>query len=86
MDDWDKFTETSLTQKEGFYRHLNMEDITDADYAPAKRFWNKKFIRILWFIRSKRYIIVSLCIWELLKYGSWNIWAWSCTKTFQLLN
>ena len=23
--------------KEGFYSHLNMEDITDADYAHAKR-------------------------------------------------
>ena len=28
---------TSLTEKEDFYSHLNMEDITDADYAYAKR-------------------------------------------------
>ena len=46
MDDWDKFIETSLTEKENFYSHLNMEDITDGDYAHAKRFQNKKFIRI----------------------------------------
>ena len=26
-----------FTEKEGFYSHLNMEDITDADYAHAKR-------------------------------------------------
>ena len=32
-----KFNETSLPEKEGFYSHLNMEDITDADYAYAKR-------------------------------------------------
>ena len=36
MDDWEKFKETSLPEKEDFYSHLNMEDITDADYAHAK--------------------------------------------------
>ena len=29
--------ETLLPEKEDFYSHLNMEDITDADYAHAKR-------------------------------------------------
>ena len=29
--------ETSLPEKENFYSHLNMEDITDVDYAQAKR-------------------------------------------------
>ena len=33
MDDWEKF----ITWKRRFYSHLNMEDITDADYANAKR-------------------------------------------------
>ena len=37
MDDWKKFNETSLSGKEDFYGHLNMEDITDAEYAHAKR-------------------------------------------------
>ena len=37
MDDWEKFNETKLPEKEDFYSHLNMEDITDADYAHAKR-------------------------------------------------
>ena len=27
MDDWKKFNETSLSGKEDFYSHLNMEDI-----------------------------------------------------------
>ena len=37
MDDWEKFNETLLPEKEYFYSHLNMEDITDADYMHAKR-------------------------------------------------
>ena len=37
MDDWEKFNETSLTEKEYFYNYLNMEDITDTDYAHAKK-------------------------------------------------
>ena len=37
MDDWEKFNETTLLEKEDFYSHLNIEDISDADYAHAKR-------------------------------------------------
>ena len=37
MDDWKKFNETTLPEIEDFYSHLNMEDITDADYIHAKR-------------------------------------------------
>ena len=37
MDDWEQFNETSLPEKEDFYSHLNMEDITDADYVHVKR-------------------------------------------------
>ena len=37
MDDWEKCSETSLPEKEDFYSHLNMEDITDDYYANAKR-------------------------------------------------
>ena len=33
MEDW----ETSLSEKGDFYSHLNMEDVTDADYAHTKR-------------------------------------------------
>ena len=32
MDEWEKFNETSLAEKEEFYSQLNMEDITDAYY------------------------------------------------------
>ena len=37
MNDWKKFNETTLPEKEEFYSNLNMEDITDADYMHAKR-------------------------------------------------
>ena len=36
-DDWEKFNETTLPEKEEFYSNLNVEDITDADYIHAKR-------------------------------------------------
>ena len=37
MDNWEKFNEILLPEKEDLYSHLNMEDITDADYAHSKR-------------------------------------------------
>ena len=36
MDEVEKFNETSLPEKEEFYSDLNIEDITDADYAHTK--------------------------------------------------
>ena len=37
MNDWEKFNETSLSEKKNFYSHLIMEDNTDEDYAHTKR-------------------------------------------------
>ena len=37
MDDREKFNEMSLPEKEDFYSHLNMENITVADNAHTKR-------------------------------------------------
>ena len=37
MDEWEKFNETTLSEKEEFCSNLNLEDITDADYVHAKR-------------------------------------------------
>ena len=36
VDDWEKFNETFWSEKEDFYSHLIMEDITNADYTHAK--------------------------------------------------
>ena len=47
MDDLEKINETSLPEKEHFQSHLNMEDITDADYAHAKRVCKDKKIKKL---------------------------------------
>ena len=37
MNDWEKLNETKLPEQEDFNIHFNMEDVTDADYAHAKR-------------------------------------------------
>ena len=37
MDDRGEIGETLLPEKEDFYSHLNMEDITNTDYAHSKR-------------------------------------------------
>ena len=37
MDSWEKFDETSLPSKD-FYIELNLEDISDKDYAHAKKY------------------------------------------------
>ena len=37
MGDWQKFSETTLPEKEECYSNLNIEDITDADYMHVKR-------------------------------------------------
>ena len=37
MDDWEKVNEMRLSEKEDFYSHLNMEDITDVDYTHSKK-------------------------------------------------
>ena len=36
MDGWEKFDETTLTPKEAFYSNLNLESISDEDYAHAQ--------------------------------------------------
>ena len=50
MDDWEKLNLMSFPEKEEFYSHLNMEDITDTDYVHIKRVFKdfeiKKYRRI----------------------------------------
>ena len=40
MDSWEKFDETTLPPKEAFYSNLNLEDISDEDYAHAQKVWD----------------------------------------------
>ena len=37
LDNWERFYETSMPNKEAFYSSLNMENITDVDYRHAER-------------------------------------------------
>ena len=37
MDSWERFYETALPNKKPFYSELNLEDITDKDYAHAQK-------------------------------------------------
>ena len=40
MDSWEKFDETSLPPGEASYSNLNLEDISDEDYANAEKVWD----------------------------------------------
>ena len=37
IDNWEKFDKTALPPKEAFYSNLNLEDISDEDYAHAQK-------------------------------------------------
>ena len=37
---WEKFDETTLPPKKAFYSNLNLEDISDEDYAHAQKVWD----------------------------------------------
>ena len=39
MDNWEKFNETELPDKESFYSELNKEGITNEDYVHAQKVW-----------------------------------------------
>ena len=40
MDSWKKLDETALSPKQDFYSYLNLEDISDEDYAHAQKVWD----------------------------------------------
>ena len=41
MDNWEKFDETSIPDKESFYSSLNMENINDIDYRHGNNVFKK---------------------------------------------
>ena len=47
MDSQETFNETSLSDKQDFYSKLNLEDITDKDYAHAQKVWEVFEIKTL---------------------------------------
>ena len=64
MDSWERFYETSMSDKEGFYSSLNMEDITDVDHRHAKRLFKKLIIKI--------WVIIMICTFKVINY-CWQI-------------
>ena len=40
MDSWGKFDETALSPKKDFYSNLNLEDISNKDYAHTQKVWD----------------------------------------------
>ena len=47
VDNWERFDETSLADKEAFYSNLNIKSITDVDYRHAKRVFKEFNIKYL---------------------------------------
>ena len=47
MDNWERFNETLLPNKEAFCSNLNMKDITDTDYAHANKVFKEFKIKHL---------------------------------------
>ena len=45
MDSWERFDETSLPDKETFQSELNLEDITNEDYAHGQKVWKESEIK-----------------------------------------
>ena len=39
MDSWEKFDETTIPPKEAFQSKLNLENITNKDYAHVRKVW-----------------------------------------------
>ena len=46
MDNWERFEETSLPNKESFYRNLNMENIDDIDYKHGNNVFKRFKLKI----------------------------------------
>ena len=40
MDSWKKFNKTTWPPKEAFYSNLDLEDISNEDYAHAQKVWD----------------------------------------------
>ena len=62
MNDWKKFHETSLTEKEDFNCHLNLKCVTDADYMHVKRVCKDFKIDILGdlYVHSDKLLLVDV--------------------------
>ena len=61
MTNWEKFNETSLPEEEDFLSHLNMEDITDADFAHVERVFKDFEIKVWENIMICMFQVIHCC-------------------------
>ena len=74
MDDWKKFNETTLSEKEEFYVNLNMKNITEEDYihikSVSKDFEIKKLVEYHdLYLKSNNYVFENFRKVYLQNYG-----------------
>ena len=60
MDSWERFNETSLPDKKAFYSELNLEDITDKDYAHAQKVFKE--------LKLNTQAIIMICMYRVIHY------------------
>ena len=60
IDSWEKFDETTLPPKEAFYNNLNLEDISDDDYAHVQKVWDVFEIKNV--LKYMNLILYMLCL------------------------
>ena len=65
MDSWERFNETSLPDKKAFYSELNLEDITDKDYAHAQKVFKELKLKNLsdshdFYVQSHTLLLVDV--------------------------
>ena len=70
MESWERFNETSLPDKEAFYSKLNLEGISNIDYAHSQKVW--KVFEI------KNLVSITTCMFKAILY-CWLM----CLKTLE---
>ena len=85
MDDWEKFNEASLSEKEDFYSHINRKDITDADYVHRKRVWKDfeiKKLRKYYYLHDQSDTLLLADVFENFRNMCLKIYKLDPTKFF----
>ena len=67
MDNWERFDERLLLNKEAFYSNLNMEDITDTDYRHANKVFKEFKLKHLGEYHVCTYKVKHYCLQMYLK-------------------
>ena len=86
MNDWEKFDESLFLEKEDFYSHWDMEDITDADCVHTKRVCKDfETNHHDFYVQSNSLLLANvfenfrnMCI----DPERLDIWAWSCKISY----